>query len=137
ALGPALVRGDPRPDRRDRTVPRAAPRLCGGAARGRASDAHGPPARECVVAASIAAVTATLPFVWVRLAEWSPWGILATPALAPSMSALLALGWLRVLLGAAFVPDALLEPCARAMTASMRAFDILPFTPAPLPPRPD
>jgi hypothetical protein len=34
------------------------------------------------------------------------------------------------------VPDELLVPCARAMTASMRAFDLLPFTPAPLPPRP-
>ena len=88
------------------------------------------------VAASIAAVCATLPFVWWRLAEWSPWGILATPALAPSMTALLALGWLRVLLGPLLVPDALLDPCAQAMIASMRAFDVLAFTPAPLPPRP-
>jgi competence protein ComEC len=90
----------------------------------------------CAVAASMAAVAATLPFVWSRLSEWSPWGILATPVLAPSMTALLGLGWLRVLLGGVVVPDSVLVPCARAMTASMRAFDVLPLTPTPLPPRP-
>jgi beta-lactamase superfamily II metal-dependent hydrolase len=90
----------------------------------------------CAVAASIAAVTATLPFVWSRLAEWSPWGILATPVLGPPMAALLGLGWLRVFCGPMLVPDSLLVPFARATTASMRAFDLLPFTPAPLPPRP-
>src|SRR5262249_50948975 len=87
----------------------------------------------CALADSIAAVLATLPFVWTRLCEWSPAGILATPALVPSMTALLVLGWLRVLVPP-LAPDALLDPCARAMTASMRFFDTWSGTPTPLPP---
>lgn len=87
------------------------------------------------VAASLAAVLATLPFTWDRLGEWSPSGVLATPALGPSMTVLLVLGWLHVLTGG-LVPEAALTPFADAMTASMRAFDALPFTPAGLPPRP-
>jgi beta-lactamase superfamily II metal-dependent hydrolase len=89
----------------------------------------------CAVAASIAAVLATLPFVWTRLGEWSPFGILATPALATSMTALLVFGWLRVLCPP-LAPDLLLDPCAHAMKTSMQLFDLLPGTPAPLAPRP-
>jgi beta-lactamase superfamily II metal-dependent hydrolase len=89
----------------------------------------------CALAASIAAVLATLPFAWTRLCEWSPAGIVATPALVPSMTALLVLGWVRVLVPA-LAPDALLDPCAQAMTASMRFFDTWAGTPTPLPPRP-
>jgi competence protein ComEC len=88
----------------------------------------------CAVAASSAAVVATLPFVWERLGECSPWGVFATPALGAPTALLFVGGWLRVL-WAPLVPDAFLDLCARAMVASMQLFDLLPGTPEPLPPR--
>ncbi|MBL8859401.1 MAG: ComEC/Rec2 family competence protein [Planctomycetes bacterium] len=91
---------------------------------------------QCAVAASCAAVFATLPFTWTRLGEWSPWGVLATPVLGPPTTILFVGGWLRVAFGP-WVPEAALDACAHAMIASMQWFDALPCTPAPLPPRPE
>jgi beta-lactamase superfamily II metal-dependent hydrolase len=80
-------------------------------------------------------VLATLPFVWERLAEWSPWGVFATPALGPPAAVLFVGGWLDVAFPS-LMPDALLDASARAVVGSMRVFDLLPGTPTPLPPRP-
>jgi len=91
---------------------------------------------RCAIAASCAAVLATLPFTWARLGEWSPWGILATPVLGPATTLLFIGGWLRVFCGR-LVPDALLDPCAHSMVFAMEFFDALPCTPAPLAPRPE
>lgn len=87
------------------------------------------------VAASLAAVAATLPFVWWRLGEWSPLGVFATLAIAGPAAVLLFLGWIAAIAPGA-VPELLLVAPARAMTASLRLFDALPGTPEPLPPRP-
>lgn len=87
------------------------------------------------IAASVAAVAATLPFTWSTLGEWSPVGILATPLIVPPMTALLAGGWLHVL-APGLVPECCLVPLARAMRVSMQMCDTLPGTPEPLPPRP-
>jgi beta-lactamase superfamily II metal-dependent hydrolase len=87
------------------------------------------------VAASLAAVLATLPFVWARFGEWSPVGILATPALTLPMAVLLALSWVWLFLPWG-VPQLLLDLPARAMVLEMQLFDALPGSPDPLPPRP-
>lgn len=89
----------------------------------------------CAVAASCAAVLATLPFVWARLGEFSPWGVLATPVVGPPAALLFVGGWLRVACEP-LVPDALLDAAARAMVAAMRVVDLLPGTPEPVPLRP-
>ncbi len=87
------------------------------------------------VSASLAAVAATLPFVWWRLGEWSPLGVFATLAIAGPAAALLFLGWIAAI-APGCVPELLLVAPARAMTASLRMFDALPGTPEALPPRP-
>ncbi|MBK7878141.1 MAG: ComEC/Rec2 family competence protein [Planctomycetes bacterium] len=46
------------------------------------------------LAASIAAVLATLPFTWTRFGEWSPAGLVATPLSVPPMGLLLLGAWL-------------------------------------------
>jgi len=89
----------------------------------------------CALAASCAAVLATLPFVWERLGEWSPWGVLATPVSSAPSALLFVGGWLEVACPW-LVPDVFLDLCGSAMVSSMRAFDLLPGTPAPLAPRP-
>ncbi|MCY2960813.1 MAG: ComEC/Rec2 family competence protein [Planctomycetota bacterium] len=87
------------------------------------------------IAASSAAVGATLPFVWWRLGEWAPLGILATLAIATPAAILLVGGWIASI-APEFVPDAVLVTPARAMLATLRVFDALPGTPDALPPRP-
>lgn len=87
------------------------------------------------LAASIAAVLATLPFVWWRLGEWSPLGILATLAIAAPAALLLVGGWIAAL-APGFVPDVVLVAPARAILETLRVFDTLPGTPDSLPPRP-
>jgi len=87
------------------------------------------------LAASIAAVLATLPFVWVRLGEWSPVGVLATLAIAPPTIVLLVAGWIAAI-APGLVPDAVLAVPAQMLLATLHAFDALPGTPEPLPPRP-
>lgn len=87
------------------------------------------------IAASIAAVGATLPFVWWRLGEWAPLGILATLAIALPAALLLFAGWIAAI-APTLVPDGALVLPARAILGSLRAFDALPGTPDALPPRP-
>ncbi len=87
------------------------------------------------LAASIAAVLATLPFVWWRLGEWSPLGIVATLAIAAPAALLLVGGWIAAL-APGLVPEIVLVAPARAILASLRVFDTLPGTPDSLPPRP-
>jgi beta-lactamase superfamily II metal-dependent hydrolase len=87
------------------------------------------------VAASLAAVLATLPFVWARFGEWSPVGILATPALTLPMAVLLSLSWVWLFLPWA-VPQLLLDLPARAMLLDLQLFDALPCIPDPPPTRP-
>ena len=87
------------------------------------------------VAASLAAVLATLPIVWTRFGEWCPAGVLATPAIALPVSWILVAGW-SFLAAPGLVPEAALDVAARATIAVLEAFDGLPGSPADLPPRP-
>ncbi len=87
------------------------------------------------IAASLAAVLATSPFVWTRFGEWSPAGILATPAIGLPVAWLLVIGWVWLLAPAA-VPEVLLDLPSQGMTSMLEAFDRLPGSPCPLPPRP-
>jgi competence protein ComEC len=89
----------------------------------------------CSIAASLAAVLATLPFVWSRFGEWSPVGILATPALGLPVACIVALGWVWMCFPWA-VPQILIDLPARAAIAEMKLFDGMPGSPDPLPPRP-
>lgn len=87
------------------------------------------------IAASVAAVAATLPFVWWRLGEWAPFGVLATLAIALPAAVVLFAGWIAAA-APGIVPDVVLVAPSRAILATLRAFDALPGTPDPLPPRP-
>lgn len=93
--------------------------------------------RTCstALAASCAAVVATLPFVWARFGEWSPVGLVATPMLVPPIAAILVAGW-TWLAAPALVPDACLEMPARALELLMQLADHAPGSPCELPPRP-
>ncbi len=86
-------------------------------------------------AASLSAVLATSAVVWAHFGEWSPAGIVATPAIAVPVAWILVAGWIW-LLAPALVPQSLLDVPVRAMIAMLEAFDRLPGTPCLLPPRP-
>ena len=87
------------------------------------------------VAASCAAVLATLPIAWTRFGEWSPLGLLATPLVAPCIAYLLTAGW-AVVLTDGLVPAAVFEAPAQALLGVLARLDDLPGTPIPLPERP-
>lgn len=87
------------------------------------------------IAASIAAVGATLPFVWWRLGEWAPLGVFATLAIALPAALLLFAGWIAAITPE-LVPDFVLVLPAQAILGALRAFDALPGTPDAMPPRP-
>jgi len=87
------------------------------------------------IAASTAAVLATLPISWTVFGEICPWGLVATPLCVPLIAWLLAIGWLLVLAPELVPAEAFAAP-ARAMVQFLEAFDVLPWTPAPLPERP-
>jgi len=87
------------------------------------------------VAASLAAVLATMPIVWANFGEWSPAGILATPAIAVAVAWLLVFGWTWLLVPG-LVPELLLDLPGDAMLRALEAFDRLEGTPCPLPTRP-
>ncbi|MBL8862642.1 MAG: ComEC/Rec2 family competence protein [Planctomycetes bacterium] len=87
------------------------------------------------LAASLAAVAATLPFVWWRLGEWAPLGALATIAIAPAAAVLLFAGWIAAL-APGLVPDLALAVPARTILATLEVFDALPGSPDVLPHRP-
>jgi len=92
-------------------------------------------ASSTALAASIAAVLATLPESAARFGEAAPVGIVATPLLIPLLVPLLAGGWCALLLPPSAV-DSVPPFLAEAMVALLELVDRLPGTPAPLPPRP-
>jgi len=87
------------------------------------------------VAASAAAVFATLPISWSAFGEWSPVGLLVTPLSMPLLAGLIATSWLGVFVPALGAPG-VLESLAALLIALLEAADGLPGTPTPLPPRP-
>ncbi|MBI5362845.1 MAG: ComEC/Rec2 family competence protein, partial [Planctomycetes bacterium] len=87
------------------------------------------------LAASIAAVLATLPFTWPRFGEWSAAGLVATPLSVPPMAVFLLGAWTWFFVPA-LVPDALLAASAKSLIALLELCDALPGSPSPLPPRP-
>jgi competence protein ComEC len=92
-------------------------------------------ASATAIAASVAAVLATMPISWAVFGETCPWGIVATPLCVPLIAWLLATGWLLVL-APGLVPVEVFAAPARALVQFLEAFDVLPWTPAPLPERP-
>lgn len=87
------------------------------------------------LAASLAAVVATLPIVWLRFGEWSPIGILLTPLAVALLGWLLPVGWFALLAPGSLGPT-LFEPGARWLVRLVESADRLPGTPCPLPDRP-
>ena len=87
------------------------------------------------VAASCAAVLATLPVVWSRFGEACPWGAIATPAIGLPVAWILVAGWAWVV-APGLVPEAVLDVAGRWTVGLLEAFDRLPGSPADLPPRP-
>jgi competence protein ComEC len=87
------------------------------------------------LAASAAAVLATLPLVWTTFGEFAPAGVVLTLLALPPFTFLSLLAWL-----AALVPSPWLalpaELGARALYALLELGDALPGTPLLLPPRP-
>ena len=99
------------------------------------------------LAASLAAVLATLPLAWHTFGELAPVGILLTPLVLPLLAWLLTLAWPLTVLAALVrgtaaaepvdaVAAFLLEPAGRLLGLALAAADRLPATPFPLPPRP-
>ncbi len=87
------------------------------------------------LAASLAAVLATLPLTWATFGEFAPSGALLTLAALPAFTFLSLLAWLAALVPwAGFVP--LAELGARALYGVLELGDALPWTPLVLPPRP-
>ncbi len=97
--------------------------------------------RRCVhvalsgVAASIGAVLATAPIVWLTFGELCPWGVVTTPLLAPLFAALFATGMLMLAVPIGLF-GALFTLSSRALLGALEAVDRLPGTPALLPDRP-
>jgi competence protein ComEC len=87
------------------------------------------------IAASLAAVLATLALVWPSFGEWCPLGVLSTPLLLPLFSWLLLSGTLLLALPCLWPESAFSAP-AHALLEILRWIDSLPGTPAPLPLRP-
>jgi predicted membrane metal-binding protein len=87
------------------------------------------------LAASLAAVLATLPSTWAVLGECTPPGLLATPLCLPLFGVLLVALWCAVLLPGCVPSVAYTEPC-RALLALLERIDTWPGTPLALPPRP-
>ncbi len=87
------------------------------------------------VAASLAAVLATAPIVWLTFGEACHWGLLTTPLLAPLFIALFAVGML--MLSAPLGPlGVLFTWLSHLLLAALESVDRLPGTPALLPERP-
>jgi competence protein ComEC len=87
------------------------------------------------LAASCAAVLATLPMCWNTFGEWSPLGVIATPLSVPFIAWLLVYGWAMIALPSV-LPAVLFEAPARALVSLLEVVDDLPGTPAPLAQRP-
>ena len=87
------------------------------------------------LAASLAAVLATLPLVWGTFGEWSPVGIIATPLTLVPLALLLGTLWVGVLLPAAPLTP-VVDHLEELLITLLAAADGVPGTPCPLPPRP-
>lgn len=87
------------------------------------------------LAASAAALLATLPVVWQSIGECSPAGLVATPLATPLFAWLLLGLWGSVLLPGCLPAGALHAPC-EALLALLRWIDSWPWTPVGLPQRP-
>ncbi len=93
-------------------------------------------ATRIAVAASFAAVLATLPLSWSTFGEFSLVGAFATVAALPLFGWMLAFGWLSALFPS-WMPTAPFELGGRALLAVLEVSDRMPGTPMELPPRPE
>ncbi len=87
------------------------------------------------LAASTAAVLATLPFTWSRFGEWSPIGVIATALLVMPVLWLVDAGWAWIV-APALVPEIARDAPARAMVRMLELLDRVPGSPDVLPHRP-
>ncbi len=87
------------------------------------------------LAASFAAVGATLPCVAGTFGEWSPWGIVLSPLAVPLLATALAGGW-AFLLTDLSAPAEFAAASVTALARLVEAAAHLPATPALLPMRP-
>ncbi len=87
------------------------------------------------LAASLAAVLATLPLCWSTFGEWAPIGVVATALTTPLVTWLLVVGWLSIL-AAPLLPTALFDVPSHWFVQLLEVADSLPGTPCVLPPRP-
>jgi competence protein ComEC len=87
------------------------------------------------LAASLAAVIATLPIVWLHFGEWSPVGILLTPLAVAVLGWLLPIGWIALAAPQTMGPP-LFAPGVQLLERLVELADRLPGTPCPLPDRP-
>ncbi len=88
------------------------------------------------VAASAAAVLATLPVTWTRFGEIAPAGIVATPLVVPLLVAAVAAFWLALAAPCAALTHTAELPVA-VIESILAQVDRLPCTPLPLPERPE
>jgi len=106
------------------------PRQCAGAL-----------ARRCArwmlsaLAASMAAVAATAPIIWLGFGEACAWGVLSTPLLAPLFVVLFTSGTLLLILPCEALASSF-AAASQALLACLEALDRLPGTPSLLPSRP-
>jgi competence protein ComEC len=87
------------------------------------------------LAASIAAVTWTLPLIWITFGEWSPIGVLLTIVTTPLFAWELVVGWLVLLVPGSGLA-ALFDAPAHALVELLKASDACAGTPHVLPVRP-
>jgi len=86
-------------------------------------------------AASVAATSFTLPFVWLEFGEWSPIGILATPLVLPLFTLVLFLSWSWIALPLNWIEWGL-DGSIQLLISLLEVFDRTPCTPLLLPARP-
>ena len=87
------------------------------------------------VAASVAAVAATAPIIWLSFGEACAWGVLTTPLLSPLFVLLFISGILLLALPLDALAT-LFSAASHALLTALRVFDGLPGTPTLLPSRP-
>ena len=130
-LGLVLLTGPIR-----RTLPRAAVRVeLGPTSARRALESVVSRSARSALAASLAAVLATLPLCWSTFGEWAPIGVVATALTTPLVTWLLVVGWIAILVPP-LVPGALFDAPAKWFIGMLEFTDTLPGTPCVLPPRP-
>jgi competence protein ComEC len=91
------------------------------------------------LAASCAAVLATLPVAWHQFGEWSPIGVLVTTLTLPLFVLIMASLWTTATLALCFTSSLLVNFASGSLQLLLDVLDLidrLPFTPLPLPERP-